>query len=677
LKRLHRIPKVGISSRRRHGGRQLARFGGFKVEIRSAVPIPNWHKFWANASKPFVAAASNVRIRNPLLAISIVFISVSVFIFDTITPRPIGVVYVVALLIAGTSGRREWIIRTSILAVVFLLLSNFINQGDGPRCVVRITAILIVTGLTLRNTAASKRLIEQARLLDQTHDSISSYDLDGRITSWNKGAERLYGWSSEEAIQSISHDLLRTRFPRDRGLIVKDLAKRGSWSGELRNTSRDGRIIVVDSRWSLVRDDTGVPVSILETSNDITARKEADDATKQSEIRYRTIFETTGVSIWECDLSEIKQRISLSLANRTTDLTSFLRDNPEVVREAIRLMKVVDANEASVRLFGAETKTELFAALGTIWPPHSEQIFAEAMIASCTTRSRFQSEAALRTIDGRPLELAFSTAHPVSETENNTIFLSMVDITELKKAHAALHSLQIELANASRLSSLGALTASIAHEVNQPLAGILANGQAGLRWLRREHPEIDKAGLSFEKLIADAKRAGKIISGIQSLAKNQPPNKAILGLNDLIRDSLALLEGELNTAGVELSLDLADGPSNVYVERVQFQQVIVNLVLNAIQAMSDTHDGQRFIQVASFVERGCAVVTVLDTGPGIAPEIKDRLFMPFSTTKNGGMGLGLSICATIMARQDGRISADTNRNRGVMFKIELPAVQRT
>lgn len=642
------------------------------MTTRSIVLARGSRHLWRETLRSLAVAASSIRMSDPILAALIIAISISVFLFDTVTPRPIGVVYVIPLLLAANSGRREWIIRTSALAVSFLLLSNFINQGDGPRCVVRITAILIVTALTLRNTTASKRLVEQAQLLDQTHDSISTYDLDGRITSWNKGAEQLYGWSSTEVVGSITHDVLLTHFPLGRHLLLEELADRGTWNGELVNISKDGRRIVVDSRWSLMRDDSGHPVSILETSNDITLRKEADEATRRSEVRYRTIFETTGVSIWECDLSGVKQQLSASLANTQTDLKTHLKEHPEVVRDAIRLIKIVDVNEASVRLFGANTKAELFTALNRIWPAESERTFAEAMIASCTTRSRFESEAILRTIDGRTIELAFSTAHPVGADTQDTIFLSMVDITELNRAHAALRSLQIELANASRLSSLGALTASIAHEVNQPLAGILANGQAGLRWLRRDKPEIAAAGLSFEKLIADAKRAADIINGIQSLARNEPPTKVMLGLNDLIRESLPILDGELSAAGVELSLDLADPQPSVLVERTQLQQVIINLVMNAIQAMSDPYDGQRHVQVTSYIDAGFATIKVSDTGPGIDPTVRGRLFMPFSTTKVGGMGLGLSICATIIARQGGRISVDTNHNRGVVFIIDIP-----
>ena len=409
-----------------------------------------------------------------------------------------------------------------------------------------------------------------------------------------------------------------------------------------------------------------------ETSNDFAHRNEAHETIHRNEIRYRTIFETTVVSIWECDISDVRHRIVGLLKAGVVDLRKYLRDHPKFVREAIDLVRVVDVNDASLTMFGAREKRDLLRSIGQIWPVESEQTFAETLIAVYEDRPIFETEAIEQKIDGQRIDVIFTLARSREQAYRNTIFLSVIDITAFNRARVALAAAQSDLAHATRLTSLGELTASIAHEVNQPLAGIVISGETGLRWLRRETPDIEAAITSLERLVADAKRASSIIAGIRSLARNESPQIVRVDLNEVVNESLMLLGSEFRRYGVELSVSLETKTPFVRANRVQIQQIIINLAMNAVQAMSEPGSPSRRLRVSTAIEDAKAIVTVSDTGPGIDPSVRARLFAAFTTTKAEGMGLGLSVCASIVSRHGGQISASSNAEQGASFAFNLP-----
>jgi len=242
----------------------------------------------------------------------------------------------------------------------------------------------------------------------------------------------------------------------------------------------------------------------------------------------------------------------------------------------------------------------------------------------------------------------------------------------LREQAVVLDQAQSDLARAARLTSLGQLTASIAHEVNQPISSILANGQAALRWLKRDTPDVAAVTASLEKIVGDARRAGGIITSVQMLVRNEVAAGTPQDLNDIIKESLGLLNRELDRGSIQLSLELSRSVALVHVDRIQIQQVVINLAMNAVQAMRDIPGSERRLRVVTVVADGECVVTISDTGPGIDPAVRDRLFLPFNTSKAEGMGLGLSICASIMARQGGRISAASGTLSGATFTFALP-----
>jgi C4-dicarboxylate-specific signal transduction histidine kinase len=249
----------------------------------------------------------------------------------------------------------------------------------------------------------------------------------------------------------------------------------------------------------------------------------------------------------------------------------------------------------------------------------------------------------------------------------------VLDLTERKHVEEALRDAQANLAHVVRVTTLGELAASIAHEVNQPLAAVVANAEAGLRWLRRGTPDVDAACRSVEWIIDDGNRASEVIRRVRALAKKSDVEMVPLDVNDVVRESIALVQRELISHQVSLRTELASPLPMVLGDRVQLQQVIINLVMNGIEAMQSVTDRSRELVIRSSQdETRQVIVSVTDCGAGISAEDVDRLFNPFFTTKSSGMGMGLSICRSIMEGHGGRLWATANVPHGATFQFTVP-----
>jgi two-component system, NtrC family, sensor kinase len=246
-------------------------------------------------------------------------------------------------------------------------------------------------------------------------------------------------------------------------------------------------------------------------------------------------------------------------------------------------------------------------------------------------------------------------------------------LSELSAARERESADQFELARVSRLTTMGAMTASIAHEINQPLAAIAANANAGLRWLSRQTPDLEEVHAALKRINTDAHRASEVIQGIRSIFKKAPQQGALIDINDVVLEVLALVHGELINYRVSAISNLLPSLPRVRADRVQLQQVILNLIMNAVEAMGTVADGARVLNVASQLDEPNAVlVTVQDTGPGIDPNRMDRIFDAFFSTKSSGMGMGLFICRSIVESHGGRLWATAAVPHGAMFHLVLP-----
>jgi PAS domain S-box-containing protein len=277
---------------------------------------------------------------------------------------------------------------------------------------------------------------------------------------------------------------------------------------------------------------------------------------------------------------------------------------------------------------------------------------------------RFENR--LRAKDGSYHWIAW-TAAPDSER----IYSMGRDMTESKRAEEALRQAQAELAHVARLTTLGELTASIAHEINQPLGAMITSAHACLRWLAAQN--LARAQQSAMRIVADGQRAADTITRIRALAQKAPPHKDWLDLNATIRDVLALARSEVHRHRVVVEMHLAEHVPVVRADRIQLQQVLLNLLINALEALSGVGDGPRELVVQSDTDAAQDVlVTVRDSGPGLDPQGLDRLFDAFYTTKPHGLGLGLAISRSIIAAHGGRLWASANVPHGAVFQFTVP-----
>jgi C4-dicarboxylate-specific signal transduction histidine kinase len=267
-----------------------------------------------------------------------------------------------------------------------------------------------------------------------------------------------------------------------------------------------------------------------------------------------------------------------------------------------------------------------------------------------------------------------SLGHPVIRDSGDLVEFvgTVIDATERKRAEEALREAQAELAHVTRVTTLGEMTASIAHEINQPLAAVVNNASACLRWLAGQVPNLEEARQSAALIIADGHRAGEIISRIRALAKKAPPQKDWLNINETILEVIALARSEVQGNRIALKTKLSGELPVVLGDRIQLQQVILNLIINAIEAMSGAGD-PRELEVGTGKDEAQGVrVAVRDSGPGLDPDGLDHLFTAFYTTKPQGMGMGLAISRSIIEAHGGRLWASANPQRGATFQFTLP-----
>jgi NO-binding membrane sensor protein with MHYT domain len=251
---------------------------------------------------------------------------------------------------------------------------------------------------------------------------------------------------------------------------------------------------------------------------------------------------------------------------------------------------------------------------------------------------------------------------------------SIASLSEQKRAEEALRQARADLARVNRVTTMGQLTASIAHEINQPITAAVTSADAGLRWLAAQPPDLEEVRNAFDDVIRAGNRAAEVIERIRALIKKAPARNASLDINETILETITLTRNEMLRHRVLLHTELADGLPRIWGDRVQLQQVILNLIMNAIEAMSEAGEGSRELLIGTGVNAPDGViVAVRDSGPGLKPESLDHLFDPFYTTKPAGMGMGLPICRSICEVHGGRLWAAANVPQGASFHFSLPA----
>ncbi|MBV8145607.1 MAG: GAF domain-containing protein, partial [Gammaproteobacteria bacterium] len=342
--------------------------------------------------------------------------------------------------------------------------------------------------------------------------------------------------------------------------------------------------------------------------------------------------------------------------------------------------EITDANDAFLHMVGCTREDLLCGRVRwtDLTPPDWRARQAEALAQFKTTGAFQPYERECFRKDGSRVSLLMGGAAFGERGDQGVSFV--LDLTERKRAEAEAREserryreMQMELAHASRVATMGQLAASIAHEVKQPIAATVTNTQAALRWLDGHPPDVEEARQALGRILKDGKRAGDIIDRIHALTKKAPSRKDRLEVNGAIREVIELTRTTAVKNGVSVQTNLAEGLPLIEGDRVQLQQVILNLIMNAVEALNGVSDGMRELVIGTgTVETNGVLVTVRDSGPGLAGVSTERMFDPFYTTKPAGLGMGLSICRSIIESHGGRLWVSANLPRGTIFQFTMP-----
>ena len=604
-----------------------------------------------------------------------VLIAVAIFMADALTQLggAVAVLYTaVILLVANGSGRTRILWTGAACAALTLIafLPGHLGEtwsSSHVRLSVSLAAIAITTFLAVRTRSAEANFAAQARVLDLTHDTVIIHQGDDRITYWNDGAAALYGYAREEAIGASCQPLLLTELPLPRPEIDAIMDRDGVWSGDIVRTRKDGVRLILSSRWSARFQGRTSRREIIETSADVTDQRLLDR-------RYQGIFNAAGFAIWEADWSLIRRAIRGLKQEGVIDLEARLIQHPERLRQMVRDVAILDINDVAVRLFKAECREDLIGkSLARSFTPATEIAFARALALVDGGANEVEIETAYRTLEDDPVEVLIRVTVPDSAGDWDRVLITAVDLTERNRMQVRLNDTLAKLSHGSRISMLGELAASIAHEVNQPLAAVVTYGEAGRRWLAREPVNTAELSDCIDHILSNGRRATDVITRVRSLAKQGQGEVASLSLAETAKEAGALLEREFRAHGILYREIFAPDLPIVSGDRIQLQQVILNLLMNGLQAMSATPEGTRVLTLSvSAMASGHVRLEVRDTGPGIAPEQAGRLFQSFATTKPDGLGMGLSICRSIIEAHHGQISLSNIEGGGASAVVILP-----
>jgi PAS domain S-box-containing protein len=572
---------------------------------------------------------------------------------------PTASLYLIVITLFALSASFTVAVALSIGAVALLnyffippIYTLWVDADSAVELAALILVALVTSGLVSRSRQAARQLRERARLLDLTHDAVINFDLRRRITYWNRGAEQLYGWSADEALGQVGRELLHTRYQEPVADVEAKLLQTGSWQGEVLQDDRDGKTLVIDERILLETNESGELVGTLTTANDVTEQRRVEGEVQRGQAYLTQAQRLTRTGIWTYD----------ALHRRS-----------------------IYWSEEMFRIWGFDPEQgipDTRAVWQRVHPEDREKVRARIENARRGLNPDVVDEYRIVLPDGAIRYLSV-TNHPILDADGRVAeyLVTAVDFTERKTAEEALQRAQQALAQVTRLTMLGEVGASIAHEVNQPLAAIVNNANACLELMPSGKTGLDEIREALGDIVRDGKRASAIVERVRQIARRSPSARVPCRIADVVSEVAVLAAREVAARRMRVDVEIPGDLPDVLADAVELQQVLLNLVVNAMDAMESMAGddrAERRVEIRARTEahegRPAVTVCVADRGIGLQPEDLSRLFEAFYTTKPRGMGLGLAISRSIVEAHGGRLWAESNLPRGAVFCFRIPAI---
>jgi len=509
---------------------------------------------------------------------------------------------------------------------------------------------------------------------DFASEPIIIYEPGGRVQYWNDAASRVYGWPARTTVGHRLDPLAEREW-----LPWSDLGDH--WSGEVERRRLDGSLVAARVRVLARRDAGGCLIAYVEyggLSEPLTRApvlsdlllEDDDHSDIQYSDRFRRLLEYMPIALWQVDARSPGQAFEALKAQGITDIRAHLEANPDLVSFANDTVVVRQVNRAAMQFLGGDREEQFLRPVRYIFEATPEAAISVMVNHFEGQRTHIQ-EMKINTFDGRVLDVLLLVTYPRPPEDLATTFISMVDITDRRLAEAELRQLHEDFAHAARVSMLGEMVTSIAHEVKQPLAAIVTNGEASLRWLQRDGG-IEKARPLLDSIVFCANQANDIIRRIQALASKHETIWSELLIDDVIAEAIQVVLHDSREKGVTIELRLNAPEGMVRGDRVQIQQVVVNLVVNSLQAIAHANSGVRQVTISTEVDGDLVRLSVEDSGPGLDDADLGQIFDGFFTTKAAGMGMGLTICRSILVSHGGDIEARNRSPAGAEMQVWIP-----
>ncbi|MFB6417702.1 PAS domain-containing sensor histidine kinase [Bradyrhizobium tunisiense] len=404
---------------------------------------------------------------------------------------------------------------------------------------------------------------------------------------------------------------------------------------------------------------------------DVTALKVANRTLEESRERYRALFHLMPIPLCRINTDAVAAMLKQFSREERQNPEAVLLARPEIMDHVAGSSFIEEANVRAARILGLRAPEDLQGLQAGSLLSSRPDTLRRLTLASISAVA-FEEETQIVTPTGEELDVLLSMSF-VEHDGGRFSLAGLIDIRDRLKAEADLATLRADFAHAARISMLGELTASIAHEVNQPLAAIGASGEAGLRWLDHDPPNLAQARTQLTRLVGQAERASRIIERIRNTAKSSPPERQVQDMGKIAQHAISFLEHEARALRVSLTLHVPREPCPVIADRTQLEQVIANLVINAMQAIASNNQKDRSIGVIVSTADHNVECSVIDNGPGLEPHVAKRLFESFFTTKKDGLGLGLSLCRSIVQSLGGTLTGGNRSDGpGARFTFSIP-----